>query len=447
MERLSDFPYFPLEFTKEASVHDPAQITALKESLTQGGATDLIIISHGWNNNMAEANELYRLFFANLRALIDSGATPGLAQRKLAVLGVLWPSKRFEEKELIPSGAAGVSSLTGMVAMKAKLADLKGIFDSPHADRTLDELQQLLPKLEDSSATRKEFIEKVRSLIRKGTADEEDGSKSFFATPPGEVLEKLSKPVSFTVAHAPAQAGGAAAIGTGGAANIGAGGAAGLGEFFSGIWSGVRNVLNYTTYYQMKERAGTVGANGLNPLLREIASQQPGIKLHLVGHSFGGRLVTAAVAGTGGTSTLKISSLSLLQAAFSHYGFSQKWDGASDGTFRRILTGQAVSGPTIITCTDNDKAVGLAYPIASLLAGQVAAGIGDKNDKYGGIGRNGAQKTPEAVDESLLDVNKPYSLTNGRMHNLNTTHFIRDHGDVHNAQVVYAVASAIAAAT
>ncbi|WP_447600621.1 hypothetical protein [Nitrospira sp. Nam80] len=88
----------------------------------------------------------------------------------------------------------------------------------------------------------------------------------------------------------------------------------------------------------------------------------------------------------------------------------------------------------------------MAYPIASLLAGQVAAGIGDKNDKYGGIGRNGAQKTPEAVDGSLLDVNKPHSLTNGQIHNLNTTHFIRDHENVHNAQVVDAVASAIAAA-
>ena len=100
--------------------------------------------------------------------------------------------------------------------------------------------------------------------------------------------------------------------------------------------------------------------------------------------------------------------MSLLQAAFSHYGFSQKWDDANDGAFRRVVTGHAVAGPTIITCTDNDKAVGLAYPIASLLAGQDAAGIGDKNDKYGGIGRNGAQKTPEARDLSLLDVGGTY---------------------------------------
>ncbi len=109
-----------------------------------------------------------------------------------------------------------------------------------------------------------------------------------------------------------------------------------------------------------------------------------------------------------------------------------------------MLTRCAVSGPTIITCTANDKAVDLAYSIASLLAGHVAAGIGDKNDKYGGIGRNSAQKTPEATDMSLLDVQGPYQLTNGRLHNLSTDRFIKDHGDVHNKQVAYAVASAIA---
>src|SRR5574338_1189208 len=140
MERLSDFPYFPLEFTKEASVHDPAQITALKEFLRQGGTTDLVVISHGWNNNMEEAKELYARFFANLRVLIDSGRLAGLSNRKWAILGVLWPSKKFEEKELIPSGAAGVDSIAGMAAMKAKLAGLKGTFDPPHADGTLDEL-------------------------------------------------------------------------------------------------------------------------------------------------------------------------------------------------------------------------------------------------------------------------------------------------------------------
>lgn len=436
MEQFSGFPYFPVQFTKEAALFSQAEVTALKDFLRQGVTTDLIVISHGWNNNMDEAKELYARFFANLRALIDAGTIVGLANRKWAVMGVLWPSKKFEEKELIPSGAAGVDSIAGMATLKAKLTGLKGVFDSPQADQTLEALQKLLPKLEDSASAQKEFVEKVRSLLHKKAVDEEDGSELFFKVPAGEMLEKLRKPVSFTTARAPMNAGGAAAIGTGGAA--------GIGEFFSGIWSGVRNLLNYTTYYQMKERAGLVGANGVNPILRALKAEHAGLKVHLIGHSFGGRLVAATVAGSNDATLLPVTTLSLLQAAFSHYGFAEKWDDSHNGFFRRVVTGKAVAGPAIITCTANDKAVGLAYPIASLLAGQVAAALGDKDDKYGGIGRNGAQKTPESTDLSLLDVGGSYQLTNGRLHNLSTDRFIKDHSDVDNKQVVYAVASAIA---
>ena len=75
------------------------------------------------------------------------------------------------------------------------------------------------------------------------------------------------------------------------------GGAAGIGDFFSGIKAAARRILNYATYYQMKERAGTVGAGGLNPLLRELRAAAPELRIHLVGHSFGGRLVDRRGAG------------------------------------------------------------------------------------------------------------------------------------------------------
>ena len=44
----------------------------------------------------------------------------------------------------------------------------------------------------------------------------------------------------------------------------------------------------------------------------------------------------------------------------------------------------------------------------------------------------------------LLDGTAPYQLTNGGVYNLSTDRFIKDHGDVDNKAVVYAVASAIA---
>ena len=62
----------------------------------------------------------------------------------------------------------------------------------------------------------------------------------------------------------------------------------------SGIKAAARRVANLSTYYEMKQRAGTVGSTGVAQLLRRLRERKPDVRLHLVGHSFGGRLVTAA---------------------------------------------------------------------------------------------------------------------------------------------------------
>jgi pimeloyl-ACP methyl ester carboxylesterase len=202
--------------------------------------------------------------------------------------------------------------------------------------------------------------------------------------------------------------------------------------------------MNFATYYQMKERAGTVGREGLSLLMRDIRTRRPDLKLHLIGHSFGGRLVTAAAAGRDDQPAVKPDTLVLLQAAFSHHGFAQRFDGTRDGFFRRVVANQMIEGPVVITCTQNDRAVGLAYPLASLIAGQVAAELGDKNDLYGGMGRNGAQKTPEANDGTLLAVGGTYAFQAGALYNLNADRVIHDHSDICKDEVAHALLTAIA---
>jgi alpha-beta hydrolase superfamily lysophospholipase len=85
-------------------------------------------------------------------------------------------------------------------------------------------------------------------------------------------------------------------------------------------------VLNLTTSYQMKERAGLIGSTALHPILQAIAKDHPALRLHLVGHSFGGRLVTTTSAGVSAATILRAGSMSLQQAAFSHDGFALNWD-------------------------------------------------------------------------------------------------------------------------
>ena len=187
----------------------------------------------------------------------------------------------------------------------------------------------------------------------------------------------------------------------------------------------------------VKARAGNVGKNGVSKVVDKLAPKVQ--RVHLIGHSFGGRVVTAAAANS---TTNKIKTMSLLQTAFSHNGFSK----SMGGFFRSVVDNKRVDGPILVTHTKNDKAVGVAYPLASKINGDATAAFGDENDKFGGLGRNGAQKMEqnEVVKGSLQPENGNYSFQPRKFFNLEGTPFISGHGDVTGKQVAHAVRRAVA---
>jgi hypothetical protein len=437
MAAISGFPYFEIQFTKEGAVFDQDEVRRVLDFAGKGAAevTDLFVISHGWNNDLDDARALYRKLLARLRERLDAGGVQGLAERKLAVLAVLWPSKKFAEKELIAGGAASLGGPVSTRAVQGEIERVKDAFDSPTGEADLERAKKLVAKLETSPQAQRDFVALLRSLVPQGAADEET-PPGLFSLPGHELLRRLSKPAF--VAPVPAAGGGASALGSGTA-----GGAAAVG-LLSGIKGGALKLLNFATYYQMKERAGAVGRSGLNAVLRQLRQKRADLKLHLIGHSFGGRLVTAAALGPEGATPVKAATMSLLQAAFSHFGFARRFDGTKDGFFRRVIGDKLVSGPVLVTHTHNDRAVGKAYPIASQIAGQVASALGDANSPYGGIGANGAQKTPETVQGKLLPAGGKYQLAAGKLYNLQADAFIADHSDIAKNEVAHAILSAVA---
>lgn len=190
----------------------------------------------------------------------------------------------------------------------------------------------------------------------------------------------------------------------------------------------------------MKQRAGKVGQVGVAPLVAGLKAANPGLRIHLVGHSFGGRLVTAAAAAlASGTSGI---SLTLLQAALSHNALAVHFDDAGhDGAFHQLLSNGLGVGPIVITYTKNDRAVGVAYPLASRIARDSAAALGDRNDPYGGIGRNGAQHLKqERIHEAELErFTARLDFPHDKVTNLLVDRVVADHGDVTNRAVVGAV--------
>jgi hypothetical protein len=444
MAELAGFPYFEVQFTKQGEAFDPRETEAVLAAVRGSpGIDDLFVVSHGWNNDVEEARALYRGLFGNVRRSLEEGGAPALAGRNMAVLGVLWPSKRFADDDLTPGGGASLGGGIEDRAVQRQLDELKGTFDLPDA-AALEEAKQLVPALGQSPQAQRRFVDLIRSVLPRPEDTADDASDAFFDLPGDEVLQLLEAPI-LPGGGGPSGGGGAAGIGmTGASGPVPIGGAAGIGDFFSGIVAAARRLLNYATYYQMKERAGHIGMRGLHPLLRAIKTADPVVRVHLIGHSFGGRVVTAAALGPPGSPSIPAATMTLLQAAFSHNGFALDFDGERDGFFRAVVEQGKVAGPILITHTRNDGAVGVAYPIASRIARQDASDLGDADDIFGGIGRNGAIHTPEAIAGELLPVGGAYAFVQGKLYNLQADAFIADHSDVTGPAVAHALLTAAA---
>src|SRR5258708_31512890 len=126
MPNNPNFPHFDcfeVEFTKDGDIAKRQQVDDLIHFLrTTGHTTDLFVISHGWNNDWNDARQLYVNFFGFLKKQLGGSKFNNLKQRKFTVLGVLWPSKKFADQDLIPGNATGVAGGAAGVSFSAGLA-------------------------------------------------------------------------------------------------------------------------------------------------------------------------------------------------------------------------------------------------------------------------------------------------------------------------------------
>src|SRR6201998_2306368 len=115
----------------------------------------------------------------------------------------------------------------------------------------------------------------------------------------------------------------------------------------------------------MKNRAGVIGQTGLGPLLAGLKGPAGAPRIHLMGHSFGARLVAYALAGlpasqTGSASPIK--SLTLIQGAFSHFTFASSlmFDPSRAGGLAG--DGSRVDGPLLAAVSAADPDGGWGWP-------------------------------------------------------------------------------------
>jgi hypothetical protein len=278
MADIAGFPYYRVEFNKAAKPVDPAQGKAVVNATDPAaGLTDLLVVSHGWNNDMDDATKLYEELFKQFRAVLNAGSVPGVVGRKFAVMGIFWPSKKFADEDVIaggaaslgPAAAAGGKPALPAAALEKQLDKLKDVFDHPEANQLIDAAKALVSSLENSPAAQAQFVDLIRQLPNQKGGTKEDASDEFFTRKGDDLLKRLAAPGAAAVPAGSGRPGGAAGGAAGGPGvgqigaplvvppSRGAGQAAGIGDWFSGIKAGALNLLNYTTYYQMKERVGT----------------------------------------------------------------------------------------------------------------------------------------------------------------------------------------------
>ncbi|MER7762861.1 serine-threonine protein kinase [Streptomyces sp. NPDC097619] len=412
-------PYAELTFDADADV-DVRQ----RDVLLRMEATDLLVFSHGWNSDRSVATGLYDRFFAPFPQL----AGPGV---RLGYVGVLWPSMRFSDEPIPDFGARGLlpTGATGP-GLDAETRAALGRF-WPGREAELNRVTALLSGPEPGPGAYEELGALVRLLAgipepRRTGAGAGAGSDPDPDDPDAGAV---------AVAGAVGQAGAAGAAGAPVPALFGPdtaaacadladalAGTAGDGtapasppaataalpaappgsaapELLGGLRKGGRELLRQATYYTMKKRAGVIGEQGLGPLLGRLARERPQVRVHLIGHSFGARLVSFSLRGLPAEAR-NVASLTLLQGAFSHYAFAESLPhdkgrgGALAGLQRRV------SGPVVCCHSRHDAALGTFYPLASRLARDSASLLGS-DPRWGAMGHGGIQAVPGTVRLTL----------------------------------------------
>lgn len=442
-ETIGGHPLWRLVFDAEGDA-DGATVTALSDGVGDTALTDLVIFSHGWNNDESAAKSLYDRWFTLLAPQLDPAHTVGF-------VGIRWPSQLWRD-EPIPDfvdapardtgGAAALRQPPGTVTRSPAiepgvLVDLKEMFPGGSAD--LDVIAGLLeqpPTMHGASA----LFAALRAFnvhTPSGFGDGEAGPGRGGAVP--GMLDTQRDPVDVFVKFADRLADAGVEFEDAG------GGAAGIGDIAAKVWHGAKEALRQLSYWKMKNRAGVVGRDGLGPVIDGLADRYPALRIHLVGHSFGARLVSYALDGIQERRPSPVKAVTVLQGAYSRFAFADRLPfregaGALAGRLRRI------DGPLVVCFSRHDRALSTFYPLASAAVGDDSAGLDDPMFRWRAMGSLGAFR---ATTQPLQDVGVSYPFRFGQILNLDASGVVDEdsgpsgaHSDIFHPELAWVCTAA-----
>jgi hypothetical protein len=372
-----------LRYGDDGRLRSPQTEQILKNSL--GGVTDVFVFSHGWNTIFDTAVANYREFIAGYMQLRQKFSLPTPPDYRPVLVGVVWPSTTFVMPwEAGPEIAAAPDPKGPQAAQTEEMLDFVTSSLDEDADAELTEL------IDGRTALDAEDAKRAAQIVLAALRPDRDPDNG--AAPPSvdKLLEAWRRLDGGRAAPAPADADDFGTVGgvVGGPA---AGAPAGApGEPRAAFDLGnldPRNLLRLGSLWKMKARAGTVGAFGVGPLIRHVLENSDA-RLHLIGHSFGARVVLSALASD--TPARPARSMLLLQPAVNRWCFADDVAGTGrSGGYRPVL--DRVEQPVLSTFSSHDVALRQFFQLA-LQGGHLGepdiAALGDE-ELYGALGGYG----------------------------------------------------------
>jgi len=423
-DTVAAFPFWNLAFDMNGAPLNPAFLDQMRNEVKNTTISDLFIFSHGWNNDQQTARKLYENFFGEMRKILEQrNLRPSVEMGAAGVFwpSILWPDNTPDER----GGAAGLSQPSVDVG-----SEMKKVFQERSQQDGIGRMMKTLQQQPRTDNAVDAFIDDLKRLLTgQPAAPEYHDLETRASTATTEQWRRVFDVLADAEPGSDSE-----------------GGAAGLGDAFGRLWRGAEGALRVATYWQMKARAGVVGGKGLGPVLNRLSHDVPELRVHLIGHSFGARLVSYTLPELQMSSPVK--SLFLIQGAFSHFAFADALP--FDRTRKGDLAGMSnrVDGPLLTTFSAFDKAVGYAYPVASVLANDDAAAADDLMYRWEGMGCDGAQ----AVGAACTFLGNPgcaYVLSKSKWLNLDGNAVITQgglpagaHSDIIHPQIAWAALKA-----
>lgn len=420
-------PYYIIPFDKKGRCTGPLSRQHLIDNAA--GYSDIYVFSHGWNNDWPTATKRYESFIEGVMEMRASQGLPTPGGYRPLLVGIFWPSAVLvHDDEKAPKIAAGGEPAVDLSVELEQdaIAEIASELPPGNAEEFYELIQR--DALDDRQILR--LAQLVQPVLAAG--QDEIGA----APPDAEDLAAAWKNMTAPPQQVEEDPNEFGTVGPGGGANA-APAAAG---WFDKLLDLPRNAIRGTTVWMMKDRAGVVGSKGVAPLLVELLTRSQA-RVHLLGHSFGGKVVLSALCSPTNLPR-KVHSALLLQPAVSHLCFADTLPGgAGSGGYRKAL--DRVQRPILSTFSSEDvpltKTFHLALVRESDLGEMKIAAAGQPPSRFAALGGFG----PRGAGEVIIDMQLPpqgYKLDeNKRLYGMRGDKSISGHGDISNPATWWAL--------